>query len=627
MPRTRPFVLSLVLLLWAVGADAQTPPKHEFRGAWVATVLNLDWPSSQTASTAAKKAELTRMLDSLKALGINAVLFQVRAESDAVYASPLEPWSYYLTGTQGRAPEPFFDPLQFAINEAHRRGMELHAWFNPFRAARPGSEYERAPGHVTNEHPEWLLQFDDGLQILNPGRPEVRDYVTRVVMDVVRRYDVDGVHFDDYFYPYPPNEMAAELRRSKDQETFAQYPRGFTDIEDWRRDNINSFVTQVHDSIQAVKPTAAFGISPFGIWKDGAPAGISGLSGYHTLYANARAWLRDRSVDYLAPQLYWGFGGEQDYTSLARWWGSQAAAENRHLYPGLAAYRAAPSQKHVPRPFNVRAAARPGAKAYGPTVVPQQVRLNQRRIDIQGSILFRSGFLTRRSLQGLPDSLRRTLYAHPALPPSFPWEETSPPPPPTQVSWSWDGPRNQRLRLQWTSASSDSSPTNRFAVYRLRSNSSPAPSTLTDDASHLLAITGRTTVTDRPRRAAAPYHYAVTAVGPNAGESPPSASVTASGRVPPAVDRFAMTGAAPNPFRNRTRIRMALPTVADVSVTVYDVLGRQVLQTRATLPPGPERTVALDGARLSAGVYLYRVRVQPRNGKRRVRTGKMVHLK
>ena len=258
-------ILVWCLIAMATGrlfvATAQPALKHEFRGVWIATVHNLDWPSSRsTFGGSQQRAQLVTMLDKVQAAGINALFFQVRSEADAMYDSPYEPWSYWLTGAQGVAPNPFYDPLAFAVEEAHRRGMELHAWFNPYRVVG-SSGYARHSSHVSVQRPEWTLSIGD-LAILNPGLQEVRDYVATVIADVVRRYDIDGVHFDDYFYPYPPNQITLQ-----DRETFNTDPREFRSIGDWRRDNVNLLMAQVADSVNAIRSSVKFGISPFGIWK------------------------------------------------------------------------------------------------------------------------------------------------------------------------------------------------------------------------------------------------------------------------------------------------------------------------------------------------------------------------
>ncbi|MEB3209495.1 MAG: family 10 glycosylhydrolase, partial [Synechococcus sp.] len=298
---------AIALLLLSAAIAAQTQPNQEFRGVWVATVANLDWPTSRTASVASQQADLIAHFDQLKAAGVNAVLFQVRTEADALYASSIEPWSYYLTGVEGQAPSPFWDPLEFAIREAHKRGMELHAWLNPYRADRVPGLFTRAANHVTVTNPEWIItatSSTSSIRIMNPGIPAVRERITAVVMDIVRRYDVDGIHFDDYFYPYPPNDMGFNTARwDLDKATFEQYGAGFSIRSDWRRNNINTMVKAVHDSIKSVKPHVKFGISPFGIWKNGTPSGITGMNAFDVIYADALQWLSVKSVDYITPQL------------------------------------------------------------------------------------------------------------------------------------------------------------------------------------------------------------------------------------------------------------------------------------------------------------------------------------
>jgi len=268
-------ILLLSLLIFGLSSFAQTfVPKREFRGAWIATVNNIDWPT-RGASTASQKQALIDILNGLKAVNVNAVMFQIRPECDALYNSSIEPWSYWLTGFQGVAPSPFYDPLQFAIEETHKRGMELHAWFNPYRAENTLGGYTTAPNHISNKHPEWTF-IKAGKRILDPGIPQVRDYVLSVIMDVVRRYDVDGIHFDDYFY--------LDGMLSEDAVSFATYNPGNMTLADWRRNNVNTLVKMISDSITAVKPFIKWGISPRGIWRPNYPAGITGADNYNQIY-------------------------------------------------------------------------------------------------------------------------------------------------------------------------------------------------------------------------------------------------------------------------------------------------------------------------------------------------------
>lgn len=591
-------MLLLALFSGAVlpaAAQDDGPPKYEFRGAWIATVLRLDWPKS--SGTEAQQEELRTMLDALKEAGINAVFFQVRSEADAMYDSEIEPWSYWLTGQQGKAPDPFYDPLQFAIEEAHERGMELHAWFNPYRAAR-GSGYVQSADHVIVQRPEWILSFGD-LRVLNPGIPEVRDYVTDVIMDVVGRYDVDGVHFDDYFYPYPPNQIT-----DQDSETFQQYGQWFSDIGEWRRDNVNVLIEQVQERIREVKPEVVFGISPFGIWKNGVPSGIVGLDAYNVIYADAVTWLDQQWIDYLTPQLYWAFGGGQDYGKLAPWWAEQAARNDRHLYPGHGLYRSE--------------SATFSGSLFAASEVPRQVRFNRQHDDIQGSVFFRAQNITQYHSKGFADSLETDLYRYPALTPIMEWHSLEPPPPPEQLAFEWTG--EDEVTLSWTPptpAKAAASEAEFFAVYRVRAGMQPDFAVAMADARNLVALTGETSITDRPGIAGDPYFYAVTSVSPNSVESPPSNVVSLEGRATAvelpqeAIAAFHLQQNYPNPFRGRTEIAFVLKEPGVATLRVYNLLGQEVttLVSGDAIAPGTYSVewdgVDQAGSPVATGTYLY----------------------
>lgn len=321
------------LFVYANLTFAQIEYKHELRSTWVASVSNIDWPKNGDRNDPdAQKAELIRMLDLYKSININAIFLQVRPECDALYNSAYEPWSRYLTYAQGT--NPGYDPLQFAIEEAHKRGIELHAWLNPYRinaTTSDGGDYYHST-HIYREHPEWAIEYSNGKKILNPGRPEVMSYIADVVEDIVSNYNVDGIHFDDYFYSYDGTSS------SLDADEYAAYGGGMS-LSDWRRDNINRMIDSVYTTIQNVKPTVRFGVSPFGIYKNGVPSGIVGLDAYSTIYCDPLAWLEDGTVDYLTPQLYWPTGGGQDFETLANWWSDQVHAHGRHLYTGHGTYR------------------------------------------------------------------------------------------------------------------------------------------------------------------------------------------------------------------------------------------------------------------------------------------------
>ena len=555
-----------ILLLALTGefvqpSPAQPAPKHEFRGAWIATVINLDWPGSRgTFVSNQQKAQLTIMLDRLKEAGINAVFFQVRSESDAMYESPYEPWSYWLTGRQGVPPNPFYDPLTFAVEEAHKRGMELHAWFNPYRAVR-GSGYTNDASHISVQHPEWTLTIGN-LTVANPGLQEVRDHVATVIADVVRRYDIDGVHFDDYFYPYPPNQI-----RSEDRETFNNDPRGFTSIGAWRRDNIDIFVAQVADSVNAIRPSVKFGISPFGIWKNGVPLGIVGLDAYNVIYGDATAWLEAGTVDYLVPQLYWAFGGGQDYAKLAPWWAARTRETNRHLYTGHGLYRAD--------------RATFSGNLFSTSEVPRQVRFNRARDDIQGSVFFRAKNISVFSSRGFADTLRTNLYHTPALTPPMDWKDMSAPDAPGTLTFARSG--SDEVVLSWTAPASSMPNVRRYAVYRVRSPAPPPTAFAVDDPNNLIAVTGETSFTDRPEMLAGadPLHYFVTSVSANSIESAAS-NVVSLDADPTGVETeqpeaFALFQSHPNPFRETVEIRFSMRQPAPVTLRIYDALGREVV--------------------------------------------------
>jgi len=480
---------SLLLLTASSSASARSlPPKREFRGAWIATVINLDWPSSPFLTPAAQRAELVRLLDELQTHHMNAVIFQIRSEADAMYLSALEPWSYWLTGAQGQPPSPFYDPLEFAIQEAHRRGMELHAWFNPYRVSREVGNYPNDSRHLSVQHPDWVIQIGS-IKFLDPGLPQARQHITNVVMDVVSRYDVDGVHFDDYFYPYPPNQIS-----NQDAATFANYSRGFTNIHDWRRDNVNLLIQTIHDSIQAVKPYVKFGMSPFGIWKNGVPPGITGLDAYSTIYCDAVAWLQRQIVDYITPQLYWPFGGNQDYGKLMPWWASQR--NSRHFYPGQAIYRAA---------------------NWPANEIPRQVRANRANPDVQGSIMFRALFF-RDNAKGFADSLRTDLFRYPALPPVMAWKDGVLPNAPQNLRYerlAGGGPA--ALRWEVPTPAGDGDTASRYVVYHFNTPNITANDM--EDPSRIAAVVGDNAAILPTPSDNGPHYYAVTALDRNFNES------------------------------------------------------------------------------------------------------------
>lgn len=306
---------------------------REFRAAWVATVYNIDWPSKAGLKASDQKKELTDLLDTAKSSGLNAIILQVRPAADALYKSAYEPWSPYVSGEMGL--NPGYDPLAFAIEESHQRGLELHAWFNPFRA-QTNYKNKISDDHIARTRKDWIKRYGEYLW-LDPGNPEVRQYTIRVMMDVVERYDIDGIHIDDYFYPYPypNNENSLPF---PDSDTFERFGSGNKD--NWRRSNVNQFIAELNRQIKKAKPWVKFGVSPFGIWKPGIPKGTeAGLDAFGLLYADSRKWLRKGWVDYMMPQLYWSIDSKgQSFPKLFDWWVGENK-KKRHLWPGIATDR------------------------------------------------------------------------------------------------------------------------------------------------------------------------------------------------------------------------------------------------------------------------------------------------
>lgn len=325
--RPRYFFFFFFFVLGFVGGiRANEYPKREFRGAWIQAVNG----QFIGMSPAQMQATLISQLDALSRAGINAVIFQVRPEADALYASFYEPWSRYLTGVQGVPPEPYWDPLQFMVEQCHRRGMEIHAWINPYRAKTKGTT-ELGLKHPYKSYPERFVWYD-GMLIFNPALKENRDYICNIVTDIVKRYDIDGLHIDDYFYPYPVGGLEFD-----DEHSFQADPRGFTDKNDWRRDNVNLLIEQLFHTIRSVKPWVKFGISPFGIYRNqrNSPTGslTNGLQNYDDLYADILLWIDKGWVDYCIPQLYWEIGHKAaDYATLVEWWAKYA--DGRPLFIG-----------------------------------------------------------------------------------------------------------------------------------------------------------------------------------------------------------------------------------------------------------------------------------------------------
>lgn len=305
---------------------------REFRAAWIATVANINWPTKNSLSTQQQKQEAIKILDLLESLNFNAVVFQARPSSDAFYKSDLEPWSYFLTGQTGKAPSDFYDPLEFWISESHKRGMELHVWLNPYRAHHTTGG-KVTPESMASKMSDKTYRLRNGMYWMDPSDEKVQNHVSSVIKDIVKRYDVDAIHIDDYFYPYQEYHGGKDFPDTKTWTVY-QNSGGTLSKADWRRANVNKFIKRIHEEIKSEKSYVKFGISPFGIWKPGFPSDITGTSQYDELFADAKLWLNEGWCDYFAPQLYWKDGGAQSFTSLLKWW-KQETPKNVHLWPGL----------------------------------------------------------------------------------------------------------------------------------------------------------------------------------------------------------------------------------------------------------------------------------------------------
>lgn len=378
-------------------------PNYEFRAAWIATVDNIDWPSKGNYDTEKQKAEYISLLDMHKRNGLNAVIVQVRPATDAFYPSQYEPWSQWLTGKQGKPPFPYYDPLAFMIEETHKRGMEFHAWCNPYRAEFSIGKSSIAPDHITRTHPEWFVTYG-GTRYFDPGNKEAQNYVVNIIRDIVSRYDVDAIHFDDYFYPY---RIAG--KEFPDFETYKKYGNGLS-MDEWRRSNVDSIILKLSQAIKEENRYCRFGISPFGVWRNKSqdPEGSAtkaGVTNYDDLYADILLWLKNDWIDYVAPQIYWEFGHRAaPYEVLVDWWSKHTYG--KHCYIGLGIFKANSST-----PWRDK------------TQIPRQIRTLRKYPEIQGAIFFSSKSFVKNPL-GWNDSLRTHLYKEPAMIPPMPWIDT-----------------------------------------------------------------------------------------------------------------------------------------------------------------------------------------------------------
>lgn len=436
----------LVLLSVFAQANAQKEPIREFRAAWIATVANIDWPSRKDLSTEDQKREITELFDIVKQNNFNAVIVQVRPAADALYQSQFEPWSRYLTGTQGEAPSPYYDPLSFMVEEAHKRCLEFHAWVNPYRALM-SKTYNPNPGnHVTRTHPNWFVNYGKQ-KYFNPGLPEVQNYCVKIVNDIVKRYDIDAIHMDDYFYPY-------RIGRSEfpDLSAYRRYNKNGLARDDWRRENVNTLVERLNREIKSSKPWVKFGISPFGVWRNASVDSLygsntnAGQTNYDDLFADVRLWQAKGWIDYSLPQLYWETGHRAaDYGTLIDWWDKNAF--KRHMYIGHGVYRLAKNKF----PWNDL------------NELEHQINETRRYKNIQGSAFYSAKFL-RRNIYGINQMFRDKVYQHPALLPLMNWmpviKDKRLPPKPVFVQMQYA--TNGMKMLKWRNESN-----HQYAIYEI----------------------------------------------------------------------------------------------------------------------------------------------------------------
>ena len=493
-------ITALTSCLVAKGTDEHESalPKYEFRGAWMHIIGQKQYAQMTPEQT---QEYLINQLDLLQRANCNAVIWQIRPQADAAYQSDLEPWTRWLTGEPGKAPQPVWDPLQFMIEQTHKRGMELHAWINPYRVTS-SEEDKPAPGHIYYEHPECFLKYADGKLYFDPGLPESRDFIDTVVRDILTRYDIDALHMDDYFYPYPVT--GAEF---PDTASYNAYGIGW-DKNDWRRHNVDLLIEQLHNTIQEVKPWVRFGISPFGIWRNKAndPDGseTNGLQCYDALYADCPKWTAKGWVDYMVPQLYWELEHKaaSDLT-LMHWWNDHA--NGRHMYYGQA----------VNNVMNHQDIADEGGDTSNPTQLDHKLRLQRGMNNVHG-VTWWPGYSITANFKGVLDSLSTNQMKHPALVPAYTWLDSEKP---HRVDGLKVKKMNGKKCLVWNAHKSDDpmQQTIRYVIYRYPKGKKGQ----LDNPADILAITGETSYV-LPDGGKGNWQYAVTALDRCWNESHPA---------------------------------------------------------------------------------------------------------
>jgi uncharacterized lipoprotein YddW (UPF0748 family) len=494
-------VLITVFPMVGRSANAENlPPKHEMRAAWIATVQNIDMRAGMN------EEEYTQWVDStlkkLKDMNFNTVVFQVRSTADAFYPSKFSPWSKYITGKK-QGTDPGYDPLQIMLEKTHDYGMEFHAWINPYRVTMPGEKLtDLASNNVVNEHPEWVVKYGSQYY-LNPGIPEVKDYLVNIVNELVKNYDIDAVHMDDYFYPY---RIAGQ--QFPDQATYEKYGQGFDQIDDWRRNNVSELFREMNGSIKDIKPWVQLGISPFGVWRNIAddPTGSNtqaGQTDYADLYADTRQWIKDGSIDYITPQIYWSRSlAVANYSVLLDWWSKEVTTyDDNHpvnLYIGLADYKVG---NNFDQAWN------------DPSELPEQILDNRANGIAKGQMHFSLRQIENNAL-GYSDLLKNDVYNYQALTPAAPWNGDVVPQKPNTVQAERSD--NGIVLTIDDKAHSDA---RKYVIYRFEGNNDGNYNDPRNIVGVVYKKDGLTTFTDTTARVGHEYTYDVTSVSPTGVES------------------------------------------------------------------------------------------------------------
>lgn len=587
-------LFSSLIILNAVNINAQcitnaefnkSTPKRDLRGVFVASVYNLNWPTNRLATPAVQQAELIAILDNLKVNGYNSVFLQVRSECDAMYVSSIEPWSQWQTGTQGLAPSPLWDPLTFAVTEAHNRGLELHAWLNPYRAQTSSTTtYPKAANHVINTNPSWVFTSSSNvnLKILDPGIPAVTTYITSIVQDIATRYDVDGIHFDDYFYP--SGGMTASPG-NQDAVSYAAYNPGLLTLFDWRRDNVNKMIAAVYDAIQTINTTnnknIIFGVSPFGIWKSGTPSGITGQSSYDALFCDPIAWLNAGKVDYLAPQLYWKITGAQDYVALSKWWNDQVKAKNKQLYISQGYYKMVDTNN------------------WEATEIQNQINQNRvANMDVTFGQIAYSYTNIKLNSKTVNDALNGTQFKYKSFAPPIAGKDDFCPEKPANIRF---GP----LKIMWDTpavSADDADLPVKYVVYAF-ANAAEAITNMNDGSKILDIVVGNElaltqTLIDTK-------YFVVTSLDKNNNEEGDFNSTLGN----PSFDLPSNKSLSvyPNPFNNQFEIELQNAFSNKAKVSIYDATGKQVLERVYSIS---NSKISIAPINITNGVYFVKISLE-----------------